>query len=225
MISFSLLCCSYAASASKFAWQILIICKMLVRQLHQKSRQYLSTGFPANIIAQDFMTTELSKAGSLDNIFGFSMNIVDAAKFPGLNTLGLSIGRIEINVDGQVFLHYHPRATEMIFVTKGKLVAGFLDTTNQLFQKFLKEGDVFVFSKGLFHFCLNAGSEVVTIISAFNSQNPRTVSIVDTKFATTLDSFISASQLHLSNNSTLLGSDNGIYSLPFQIPSSQIYLH
>ncbi|KAI4317097.1 hypothetical protein L6164_025003 [Bauhinia variegata] len=178
---------------------------------------------PANIIAQDFITSELSKAGSTDNIFGFSMNIVNAEKFSGLNTLGLSIGRTDIEVDGQVFLHYHPRATEMIFVTKGILVVGFLDTANELFQKFLKVGDVFVFPKGLFHFCLNTGFDDVTFISAFNSQNPGTVSIVDSKFATALDSYsldnlkrrlvsLAASEVHRSKNSTLLGSDNSIFS-------------
>ncbi|KAK7282327.1 hypothetical protein RIF29_11004 [Crotalaria pallida] len=126
---------------------------------------------PSNTTAQDFKTTELSKAGPRD-AFGSSMNIVTASKFPGLNTLGLSIGRIDIEVDGMVNFHNHPRATEMIFVKEGMLEATFLDTKNQVFQKSLKAGDVFVLPKGLFHFFLNRGSGVATVFSVFNSQNP-----------------------------------------------------
>lgn len=126
---------------------------------------------PSNTLAHDFKTMELSKAGSIDDS-GSSINIVTASKFPGLNTLGISIGRTDIEVDGIVNLHNHPRASEMIFVEEGVLEAGFLDTQNKVFQKSLKEGDVFVIPKGLFHFFLNRGVEVATVLSVYNSQNP-----------------------------------------------------
>lgn len=131
----------------------------------------LSCNNPANKSAHDFKTMELSKAGSKDT-FGSSVNIVTASEFPGLNTLGISIGRTDIEVDGIVNLHNHPRASEMIFVNEGVLEVGFLDTQNKLFQKALKEGDVFVLPKGLFHYFLNRGVEVSTVFSVFNSQNP-----------------------------------------------------
>lgn len=142
---------------------------------------------PVNVTAQDFRTTELSKAGPTD-IFGASLKIVSAAEFNGLNTLGLSIGRIDLDGNGLVNFHYHPRATEIIYVTKGVLLAGFVDTKNQYFQKFLKVGDVFVFPKALFHFCLNTGFEESTVFSVYNSQNPGFVSLSPTTFDTTLES-------------------------------------
>ncbi|MED6201590.1 hypothetical protein PIB30_096540, partial [Stylosanthes scabra] len=142
---------------------------------------------PANVTAQDFKTNELSKPGYPD-IFGASIKIVGAAEFSGLNTLGLSIGRSDIDKDGLDNFHYHPRATEMIFVTKGGLIAGFIDTKNQVFQKFLSVGDVFVFPKGLFHFSLNYGFEDATYFSVFNSQNPGLVSLNPTYFDHTLES-------------------------------------
>lgn len=126
---------------------------------------------PNNTIAHDFKTMELSKPGSRDN-FGSLVKIVTASKFPGLNTLGLSIGRSDIEVDGLVNLHNHPRATEMIFVNEGVLVVAFLNTQNQLFQKTVRAGDVFVIPKGLFHYLLNRGAQVATVFSVFNSQNP-----------------------------------------------------
>ncbi|OIW06144.1 hypothetical protein TanjilG_01771 [Lupinus angustifolius] len=142
---------------------------------------------PANITAQDFKTSELSNPGSKD-IFGASLKFVTASEFPGLNTLGLSIGRTDMDGDGLVNFHYHPRATEIIFVTKGVLLAGFVDTKNQVFQEFLNVGDVFVFPKGLFHFILNNGFQDATAISVFNSQNPGLVSITATTFDNTVES-------------------------------------
>ncbi|KAK7317407.1 hypothetical protein RJT34_01603 [Clitoria ternatea] len=159
---------------------------------------------PSNVTAQDFKTTELSNAGSSD-IFGASLKIVTASEFTGLNTLGLSIGRTDIDGNGLVNFHYHPRATEMIFVTKGVLLAGFVDTKNQFFQKYLKVGDVFVFPKALFHFCLNHGFQEATFFSVFNSQNPGFVTLSPTTFDTTLESLdkikkrlisLSASEAH-----------------------------
>ncbi|XLR48035.1 hypothetical protein HN51_032258 [Arachis hypogaea] len=142
-----------------------------------------------NNTAQDFKTAELTRAGPRDNFFGSSMNIVSASKFPGLNTLGISISRIDIEVDGMVNLHNHPRATEMIYVNQGVLAAAFLDTQNQFFQKSLRAGDVFVIPKGLFHFFLNRGSAAAVIFSVFNSQNPGLGSLsASTPSETTLES-------------------------------------
>ncbi|KAF7840113.1 germin-like protein subfamily 3 member 4 [Senna tora] len=173
---------------------------------------------PGNITAQDFKTSELSEAGSTDNIFCSSMNIVSASEFPGLNTLGLSIGRGDIDEDGLIAPHYHPRATEMIFVTKGELVVGFVDTKNQIFQKFICAGDVFVFPKGLFHFILNRGFEDATFFSVFNSQNPGLGSFTAaTPFDNTVESLeklkrrlisLSASETHNFKDLTLSGMEN-----------------
>ncbi|TKY73828.1 Germin protein subfamily 3 member 4 [Spatholobus suberectus] len=142
---------------------------------------------PDNTSAHDFKSMELSKAGSRDD-FGSSIKIVTASKFLGLNTLGLAIGRSDIEVDGLVNLHNHPRATEMIYVSEGVLVAAFLDTQNQLFQKTLRDGDVFVIPKGLFHFFLNRGAQVATVFSVFNSQNPGLGSLSSIPSDSTLES-------------------------------------
>ncbi|KAJ7957022.1 Germin family 1 protein [Quillaja saponaria] len=169
---------------------------------------------PANISASDFKTTKLSNAGDIDNILGSSVNIVTAADFPGLNTLGLSVGRIDLEVDGVVSTHSHPRASELFFVNKGIVLAGFLDSQNQLFQKVLKEGDVFVFPRGLLHFCLNGGFEVATAFSVFSSQNPGQVAIFSTFFDLTVEASekqkrrlisLSASEVYQITNATLTG--------------------
>lgn len=134
------------------------------------------------VVASDFKTSELNHAGNTDNFFFSSVNVVTAADFPGLNTQGLSIARTDMEVNGIVLPHVHARASELFYVGHGIVIAGFIDTEGRLFQKILREGDVFVFPRGLLHFCLNAGYELATGYSVLNSQNPGVVSITDAMF-------------------------------------------
>lgn len=138
---------------------------------------------PANITASDFKSSVLNHQGGTENFVRSSTKIASAGEFSGLNTLGLSVARIDMDVDGLVMPHSHPRGSEMFFVSKGIVVAGFIDTNNQLFQGVLREGDVFVIPRGLLHYYLNGGFEVATVFAVLNSQNPGLVSIADAMFA------------------------------------------
>lgn len=104
---------------------------------------------PTNITASDFKSSLLNHKGDTDNFLQSATNIVTASEFPGLNTLGLSVARIDLDIDGLVMPHSHPRASEILFVSKGIVVAGFIDTNNQLFQGILPEGNVFVIDQAL----------------------------------------------------------------------------
>ncbi|KAK6153850.1 hypothetical protein DH2020_013489 [Rehmannia glutinosa] len=143
-------------------------------------------GYPckntADIIASDFKSSLLNEPGDTDNFYRSSTILATAAEFPGLNTLGLSVARTDIEVDGTVMPHAHPRASEMIFVRAGVVVVGFVDSNNNVFQTSLNEGDVFLFPRGLLHFCFNAGFEDATIFSVMNSQNPGMASISGAMF-------------------------------------------
>ncbi|XP_015885329.2 germin-like protein subfamily 3 member 4 [Ziziphus jujuba] len=132
---------------------------------------------PATVNASDFKNSKMGEQGDTDKFFGSSVNIVTAAEFLGLNTLSLSVARTDLAVDGLVAPHSHPRASEIFFLSKGRVFVGFIDTNNQLFQKVLSPGDVFVFPRGLLHFSLNNGFDLATGFSVFNSQNPGKVSI------------------------------------------------
>lgn len=137
---------------------------------------------PSNIITSDFKNLLLSQQGSTDTFLRSSVTIATAAEFPGLNTLGLATARTDLEVDGLVTPHTHPRATEMIFVAKGVVIAGFIDTNSKLFQSVLREGDVFVYPKGLLHYCLNSGFEDALVFSVFNAQTPGVVDIGNAMF-------------------------------------------
>lgn len=137
---------------------------------------------PVNVTASDFKTSRLKRAGDTDNFLRSSTNIVTAAELPGLNTLSLALGRTDLELDGIVRPHSHPRAAEMMFVSEGVVTVGFMDTSNQVFQKVLKEGDVFIVPKAMRHFCFNTGSGSATILSVHNSQNPGLIDISGTLF-------------------------------------------
>ncbi|GAV62534.1 Cupin_1 domain-containing protein [Cephalotus follicularis] len=179
-------------TSSPLFFILLCVCIKICSADHQNLQDFCPTatttkqtifvnGFPckdpSNITASDFKSSKMNGSGDTDNFLRSAVTIVTAADFPGLNTLGLSVARTDLEVDGMVVLHSHPRATETLFVYKGVVLAGFLDTQNQLFQTKIREGDVFVFPRGLPHFCVNVGFEVATLYSVLNSQNPGEVSI------------------------------------------------
>ncbi|KAE9611886.1 putative germin [Lupinus albus] len=83
-------------------------------------------------------------------------------------------------------LHTHPHATEIVFVLEGQLDVGFITTANKLFSKAIKKGEIFVFPKGLVLNQKNIGDNLASVISAFNSQLPGTLSIAAALFTSTL---------------------------------------
>ncbi|KAL7255354.1 hypothetical protein ACSBR1_009497 [Camellia fascicularis] len=102
----------------------------------------------------------------------------------GLNTLGISLARIDFAPYGLNPPHTHPRATEVIVVLEGTLYVGFVtsNTNNRLFIKILYPGDVFVFPQGLIHFQFNNGKTNVVALAALSSQNPRTIKVANAVF-------------------------------------------
>jgi quercetin dioxygenase-like cupin family protein len=132
----------------------------------------------SKVNATDFFSDILAKPGSTNNTFGSLVTGANVEKIPGLNTLGVSISRIDYAPGGLNPPHTHPRATEMVFVLEGQLDVGFITTANVLIAKTINKGEIFVFPKGLVHYQKNSNSYYsASVISAFNSQLPGTVSI------------------------------------------------
>ncbi|XP_044480814.1 germin-like protein 5-1 [Mangifera indica] len=141
-------------------------------------------GFPCkeNPTEEDFFSDILANPGSTNNSLGSLATAANVQKIPGLNTLGVSLSRIDYAPGGLNPPHTHPRATEMVFVLKGELTVGFITTANKLFTKVIKKGETFVFPRGLVHFQKNNGDVSAAVIAAFNSQFPGTQSIALTLF-------------------------------------------
>lgn len=139
---------------------------------------------PMNVTADDFFFPNLDVAGNTSNRVGSNVTAVNVAQLPGLNTLGISMVRIDYAPNGQNAPHTHPRATEILVVLEGTLYVGFVTSNpeNRLITKILYKGDVFVFPVGLIHFQLNVGQTNAVAIAALSSQNPGLITIANAVF-------------------------------------------
>ncbi|KZV39659.1 Rhicadhesin receptor precursor [Dorcoceras hygrometricum] len=146
-------------------------------------------GFPckpaSNVTTEDFFFDGLIQEGDTNNTFGSRPTQGNVLAFPGLNTLGISMNRVDFAPGGLNPPHSHPRATESGVVIKGKLLVGFITTGNVFHSKILGPGQMFVIPRGLVHFQVNVGLEKALIITAFNSQLPGAVIVPLNLFAST----------------------------------------
>ncbi|OAY73188.1 Germin-like protein 8-2 [Ananas comosus] len=68
---------------------------------------------------EDFFFEGLDQPGNTMNKLGFNANLVNAMALPGLNTLGISLARLDFAPYGLNPPHTHPRATEVFTVVEG----------------------------------------------------------------------------------------------------------
>ncbi|XP_059445024.1 auxin-binding protein ABP19a-like [Corylus avellana] len=123
------------------------------------------------VTVNDFVYSGLGVAGNTSKL-KVAVTWVTVPEFPALNGLGISLARADLAVGGVFPIHTHPRATEAIIVSEGKITAGFVSSTNTVYYKTLKQGDVMIFPQGLPHFVMNAGATPVQIFVSFSSENP-----------------------------------------------------
>ncbi|GAB4832817.1 hypothetical protein Ancab_006834 [Ancistrocladus abbreviatus] len=135
----------------------------------------------------DFLFKGLNIPRNTNNKLGSNVTLVSAANLPGLNTLGISMARIDFAPYGLNPPHTHPRGTEILTVIEGTLYVGFVTSNlpnggNRLFTKVLNQGDVFVFPQGLIHFQFNVGKTPAVAIVGLSSQNPGVITIANAVF-------------------------------------------
>ncbi|PKI63170.1 hypothetical protein CRG98_016355 [Punica granatum] len=146
-------------------------------------------GFPckpsSEVTSSDFFFDGFTKEGNVSNVFGLRVTSANVLSFPGLNTLGMSMNRVEFAPGGLNSPHSHPRATELGVVVQGKLLVGLVTTSNVFYSKEVGPGELFVIPRGLVHFQRNIGEGKALSFTAFNSQLPGAVFTAPTLFAAT----------------------------------------
>ncbi|KAK6149221.1 hypothetical protein DH2020_016746 [Rehmannia glutinosa] len=144
---------------------------------------------PASVGANDFSFSGLHLPGNTSNPNGSRVTPVSVAQLPGLNTLGISMVRIDYAPWGINPPHTHPRATEILTVIEGSLEVGFVTSNpdNKFITKILQKGDVFVFPMGLVHFQRNVGTKNAVAIAGLSSQNPGVITIANAVFGSKPD--------------------------------------
>ncbi|MFS7965377.1 hypothetical protein Hanom_Chr09g00761541 [Helianthus anomalus] len=123
------------------------------------------------------------------NPLGSRVTPVTVTQLPGLNTLGISMARIDYAPWGINPPHTHPRATEILTVLEGSLEVGFVTSNieNRHISKVLHKGDVFVFPVNLIHYQRNAGKTNAVAIVALSSQNPGVIPVANAVFGSNPD--------------------------------------
>ena len=136
------------------------------------------------IVADDFFFSGLHLAGNTANKQRSAVTAVNVAQIGGLNTMGVSLVRIDYAPFGLNPPHTHPRSTEILTVLEGCLHVGFVTSNpeNKHFEKVLNKGDVFVLPKGLIHYQYNNRTTGAVAIAALSSQNPGVITLANAVF-------------------------------------------
>ncbi|CAI0550686.1 unnamed protein product [Linum tenue] len=144
---------------------------------------------PTTVRANDFSFSGLHIPGNTANAVGSAVTSATVTQIPGLNTLGISMVRVDYAPWGINPPHTHPRGTEILTVIKGTLEVGFVTSNpdNRLISKILRKGDVFVFPIGLIHFQRNVGHGNAVAIAALSSQNPGVITVANSVFGSKPD--------------------------------------
>jgi quercetin dioxygenase-like cupin family protein len=139
---------------------------------------------PKLVTADDFFLSGLDIPGNTSNRVGSNVTLLNVDKISGLNTLGISLARVDYEPYGLNPPHIHPRATEILTVIEGTLYVGFVTSNpdNRFITKVLNKGDVFVFPIGLIHFQFNIGQTNALAFSSLSSQNPGIITIANAVF-------------------------------------------
>ncbi|KDP23768.1 hypothetical protein JCGZ_23601 [Jatropha curcas] len=139
---------------------------------------------PNLVVADDFSFSGLNTPRNTGNKVGSNVTLLNVDRIPGLNTLGISLARIDYAPNGGLNPpHTHPRATEILVVVEGTLYVGFVTSNpNRLISKVLYPGDVFVFPIGLIHFQMNIAKTNAVAFAGLSSQNPGVITIANALF-------------------------------------------
>ncbi|KAI3975439.1 hypothetical protein MKX01_040132 [Papaver californicum] len=134
-------------------------------------------GYPckpeSQVTSDDFFFSGLMTGASTDNPLGYGPKVTLASFL------------VDIRPGGTSPLHVHPRASESHFIIKGEVLVGFVTTTDVLYSKVLKAGEMSIIPRGLVHFVTNVGPKKAILLGIFNSQQPGIARIPDNLFAFT----------------------------------------
>ncbi|TXG66193.1 hypothetical protein EZV62_007468 [Acer yangbiense] len=139
---------------------------------------------PTLATVDDFTYRRFNIPGDTNNQLGRNATRLSVDTFPGVNTLGIILARIDYEPGGVNPPHFHPRASEILHVQDGTLYVGFADSNYTLFSTILYPGDLFAIPLGMVHFQVNIGKTDAVAFASFGSQDPGLVNVANAVFGT-----------------------------------------
>jgi len=92
---------------------------------------------------------------------GGTVQARESPNTPALQGQGIALSLFTIEEGAQNLIHYHPRATELLYVIKGTIEVAFTDTRGVLHANTVKAGQATVFPRALLHFQRNIGESYI----------------------------------------------------------------
>ncbi|XP_027122263.2 germin-like protein 1-1 [Coffea arabica] len=129
---------------------------------------------PNNVTVDDFFYDGFITDTTAFNIDRWKAAAAHVDFFPAVNTLGVTMIQIQLLKGGVVGPHTHPRASEMLLLMEGKVIAGFITTDNVLFYKTMTPKMLVVIPQAFVHFVYNVGEGAALLYASYNSQQPGT---------------------------------------------------
>ncbi|THG02830.1 hypothetical protein TEA_014151 [Camellia sinensis var. sinensis] len=123
---------------------------------------------PKLATTNDFFFSGLVTPQNTLNPIGSKVTPINILQILGLNTLGISLARIDFAPYGLNPPHTHPRATEISVVLEGTLYVGFVTSNTD--------------NQSLIHFQFNNGKTNGVALAALSSQNPETITVANAVF-------------------------------------------
>lgn len=122
---------------------------------------------------------------------------------PALQGQGIALSLFTIEEGGQNLIHYHPRATELLYVIAGTILVGFTTTEGRYIENQINAGQATVFPRALLHFQRNIGTGTTQYISILNDENPGVMSFP--RVLATMPTDIISQNIRVPENITRVG--------------------
>jgi len=135
---------------------------------------------------EDFVFDFLTASAGVTTGAGGRAVGATVANFPALVGQGVAMTVGFLDACAMNTPHTHPRATEILYAVNGTLSTGTIGENGSRFVfNTVETGQATVFPQGSVHFQVNEGCEPMTFVSAFNFEDPGTLSIAQRYFGLT----------------------------------------
>ncbi|KAA8496720.1 Spherulin-1A [Porphyridium purpureum] len=157
--------------------------------------------FEAADFVYDFNTAEVTSTGT-----GGTIRPATVVQFPVVKNFDLSFSLFTLDPGGVNLPHFHPRASEALFLIRGNIRACFSEENDgRVFCNDMKPGQATIFPMANIHYQQNIGSEEVLFMSILNSNNPGVSTTIPRTLALPLDAIASQFFLPKSDIMDLVG--------------------